>query len=107
MAAIFPSDVVSVLLKYYPWVRGLSHVPTFYDPANDGSKVAALVALVDQIEPSLLPQPRDEYVKYTETIASLRQVLKDGERGGSIHWPSVHNNNLLTTLWLNTAEVPG
>jgi len=106
MAAICPSDVISILVTDYPWARGLSQAPNFFDPANDSYKLAGLLDLLDRIPEALLPQVCDDYSAYTQIVAALRQVLKQAERGGSISWPSVRKNNALTALWLLLTKCP-
>lgn len=106
MPTIYPKDVLAILVRDYAWVQKLSQAPTFFDPANDAHKVAALVDLLEQIPPSLLVQSRDDFSAYRQTIASLRQLLKQSERGGTIYWPSIGGGNVLTTLWLLLQKCP-
>jgi hypothetical protein len=106
MPTIYPTDVLAILVRDYPWVQKLSQAPTFFDAANDAHKVAALVDLLEQIPASLLVQSRDDFSAYRQTTASLRQLLKQSERGGSIYWPSIGGGNVLTTLWLLLQKCP-
>lgn len=106
MADAHAADVLPILTYNYPWVNSVSRAPTFFDPANDASKVAGILELLSDIPNSLHPPLREDRLTFKQVIAALRQLLEDGRRGGSIYWPTVRNNNVLTALWLLLQKCP-
>lgn len=86
MARVFPSQVIAFIERMFP--GGMQQSPekirTWQFPDTHAPTFAALIEIVDQIPPELMPAEASKYVELTASRAAIREKLETWRSRGGV-----------------------
>lgn len=83
MPRILPTEVASVISKYYPWVQAQPHSRGVKLDHEQTAHLTAIVSLSDRIPAELISLPADKFAEYISNVEILRSYIQTFQQRGS------------------------